>query len=85
MYLAILWQDQLQKQAHIASNYLFHKKTKQHIEIACHFIRKKLKSRDITTRFVNACEELPKYSPSLQETKDRSYLHQAKFILLDSS
>lgn len=58
MYLAILWQDQLQKQAHIASNYFFHKMTKQHIEIACHFIRKKLKSRDITIRFVKACEKL---------------------------
>ena len=42
---------------HIASNPVFHEKTK-HIEVNCHFIREKIASKCVATSFVNSNDQL---------------------------
>ena len=42
---------------HIASNQVFHDRTK-HIEVDCHFIIEKIASRCMTISFVNSSDQL---------------------------
>ena len=46
-----------QEALHIASNPIFHERTKR-IEVNCHFIREKIVSGCMTTSFVNSSDQL---------------------------
>ena len=51
---------------HIASNPIFHERTK-HIEVDCHFIREKIASGCMTTSLVNSSDQLANiFTKSLQ-------------------
>ncbi|RVW51219.1 Retrovirus-related Pol polyprotein from transposon TNT 1-94 [Vitis vinifera] len=54
---------------HIASNSVFHERTK-HIEVDCHFIREKIASRCVATSFVNSNDQLADiFTKSLRGTR----------------
>ncbi|RVW15373.1 Retrovirus-related Pol polyprotein from transposon TNT 1-94 [Vitis vinifera] len=59
---------------HIASNPVFHERTK-HIEVDCHFIREKIASRCVATSFVNSNDQLADiFTKSLRDIKN-AFLH----------
>lgn len=59
---------------HIASNPVFHRRTK-HIEEDCHFIREKIMSDCIATSFVNSNDQLAdKFTKSLRGPRI-NYIH----------
>ncbi|RVW33237.1 Retrovirus-related Pol polyprotein from transposon TNT 1-94 [Vitis vinifera] len=57
---------------HIASNPVFHERTK-HIEVDCHFIREKIASGCVATSFVNSNDQLADFG-TLREWKGRGVL-----------